>query len=141
MGLKKKARRSPVPLIIMSYIILSKPGCVFCTKAKEFLGEYDERECTTIEEARTVLTSLGIPKTDFVSTFPQIVYKDDHKNTYVGGYEQLLDYVDEPILRHNPNRYTPFPIVYNDMWDLYKKGVASFWTADEVSLAQDVKYW
>ena len=48
----------------------------------------------------------------------------------------------EPILSDaTSRRFTPFPIVHRDMWDMYKKAVASFWTVEEVPLSQDVIDW
>lgn len=41
---------------------------------------------------------------------------------------------DEPLLAENPSRFVIFPIKYHDIWAFYKNAVASFWTADEVSL-------
>ena len=32
----------------------------------------------------------------------------------------------EPLLEANPNRFVMFPIQYNDMWEMYKKHMASF---------------
>lgn len=34
-----------------------------------------------------------------------------------------------------------FPIKHPEIWDMYKKHQASFWTAEEVDLAQDMKDW
>lgn len=34
-----------------------------------------------------------------------------------------------------------FPIKHPEIWDMYKKQEASFWTAEEVDLAQDLKDW
>lgn len=47
----------------------------------------------------------------------------------------------EPILRENKNRFVLLPIQYPQVWDMYKKAQASFWTAEEVDLSQDVKEW
>lgn len=47
----------------------------------------------------------------------------------------------EPLLRENPRRFVLFPIQYPDIWEMYKKAEASFWTAEEVDLAVDVKHW
>lgn len=41
---------------------------------------------------------------------------------------------DEPLLRDNPRRFVIFPIEYHDIWQMYKKAEASFWTAEEVSV-------
>ena len=47
----------------------------------------------------------------------------------------------EPILRPNKDRFVIFPIQHNDLWDWYKKQEASFWTAEEIDLEQDVIDW
>lgn len=47
----------------------------------------------------------------------------------------------EPLLKENPRRFVMFPIQYPDIWEMYKKAEASFWTAEEVDLAVDVKHW
>lgn len=47
----------------------------------------------------------------------------------------------EPILRANPHRFVMFPIKYSKIWDLYKKHVTRFWTAEEIDLESDVKDW
>lgn len=38
-------------------------------------------------------------------------------------------------------KYSAFPIKHPDLWNMYKKSVASFWTTEEVPLAQDVIDW
>ncbi|XP_051892292.1 ribonucleoside-diphosphate reductase subunit M2 isoform X2 [Pristis pectinata] len=48
---------------------------------------------------------------------------------------------DEPLLRENPNRFVIFPIQYHDIWKMYKKAEASFWTAEEVDLSKDLAHW
>uniref|UniRef100_A0A914V5P6 ribonucleoside-diphosphate reductase n=1 Tax=Plectus sambesii TaxID=2011161 RepID=A0A914V5P6_9BILA len=52
-----------------------------------------------------------------------------------------LSVEDEPLLRENPNRFVIFPIKYHDIWQFYKKAVASFWTVEEVDLAKDLADW
>ena len=47
----------------------------------------------------------------------------------------------DPILTPTTSRFTTFPIRYPHLWDLYKKAVASFWTAEEIDLANDLKDW
>ncbi len=47
----------------------------------------------------------------------------------------------EPLLTENPNRFVLFPIQYDDIWKMYKKAEASFWTAEEIDLSQDQKDW
>jgi len=47
----------------------------------------------------------------------------------------------EPLLDPNPERFCTFPIRYHDIWEMYKKAEASFWTAEEVDLSEDIKHW
>jgi ribonucleoside-diphosphate reductase beta chain len=47
----------------------------------------------------------------------------------------------ERILAENPDRFVLFPIKYDTIWEWYKKSVASFWTAEEVDLTQDMTDW
>ena len=48
---------------------------------------------------------------------------------------------NEPILSENPNRFVLFPIEHNDIWEIYKRAEASFWTAEEIDLHQDASDW
>merc|ERR1712113_1270488 len=41
----------------------------------------------------------------------------------------------------NPKRWVLFPIQYPALFEMYKKHEASFWTAEEIDLAQDNKDW
>ena len=45
----------------------------------------------------------------------------------------------DPILEKSTSRFTSFPIRYPDIWNLYKKAIASFWTAEEIDLSKDVE--
>ncbi|MFA9187035.1 ribonucleotide-diphosphate reductase subunit beta [Flavobacterium sp. FBOR7N2.3] len=47
----------------------------------------------------------------------------------------------EPILQENKNRFVIFPIKHHDIWEWYKKMEASFWTAEEIDLSQDLHDW
>jgi len=49
--------------------------------------------------------------------------------------------VEEPLLKENPRRFVILPIQYGDIWQMYKKAEASFWTAEEVDLSKDLKDW
>lgn len=48
---------------------------------------------------------------------------------------------DEPILKENKDRFVIFPIKHHDIWQWYKKAEASFWTAEEINLHEDVSDW
>ena len=47
----------------------------------------------------------------------------------------------EPILEENKDRFVLFPIQYTEIWNMYKKAEASFWTAEEIDLSHDLKDW
>jgi len=48
---------------------------------------------------------------------------------------------NDPLLRDNPQRWVMFPIKYPEVWEMYKKHEASFWTAEEIDLSQDNADW
>ena len=47
----------------------------------------------------------------------------------------------EKILQENKDRFVLFPIQHQEIWDMYKKAEASFWTAEEIDLSHDLKDW
>ena len=47
----------------------------------------------------------------------------------------------EPILKENKDRFVIFPIKHHDLWEWYKKCEASFWTAEEIDLSEDLNDW
>ena len=49
--------------------------------------------------------------------------------------------IEEPLLKENPRRFIILSIQYGDIWQMYKKAEASFWTAEEVDLSKDLKDW
>ena len=48
---------------------------------------------------------------------------------------------EEPLLIENKHRWVMFPLQYPEIWEMYKKHEASFWTAEEIDLSQDTKDW
>jgi len=48
---------------------------------------------------------------------------------------------NDPLLKENPRRFVMFPIQYPEVWEMYKKHEASFWTAEEIDLSSDSKDW
>jgi ribonucleoside-diphosphate reductase beta chain len=49
--------------------------------------------------------------------------------------------LQEPILIENKDRFVLFPIRQHDIWKFYKQAEASFWTAEEIDLGQDLTDW
>ena len=47
----------------------------------------------------------------------------------------------EPLLNPTKMKEVMFPITYQDVWEMYKKEVASFWTVEELDLVKDVGQW
>ena len=47
----------------------------------------------------------------------------------------------EEILKENKQRFTLFPIKYPDVWELYTKSLASFWTVEEIDFSSDLLHW
>ena len=47
----------------------------------------------------------------------------------------------EPLLQEDPSRFVLFPIQHRDVWDMYKKAEACFWTAEELDLTDDLAHW
>jgi len=47
----------------------------------------------------------------------------------------------DPLLQENSRRWVMFPIQYPEIWEMYKKHEASFWTAEEIDLSADNKDW
>ncbi|KAL0566361.1 Ribonucleotide-diphosphate reductase (RNR), small subunit [Marasmius crinis-equi] len=47
----------------------------------------------------------------------------------------------EVILLQDSNRFVLFPIKYPEIWSMYKKAMASFWTAEEINLSNDLAHW
>lgn len=117
--------------------IYTKPECSYCKKAKALLTKHDIpfRE-VVLSDVAVLKEQLGIVKKSPL-TFPQIYIN----KTYVGGYQDLRDRLEEPLLIENPLRFTPFPIQHADMYDMYKRAVASFWTAEEIDFSKDRDDW
>lgn len=121
----------------MGFVVYAKQGCGWCERACQLLDSFQQPYVTRHLASVTQLRkALG---TDDVSSFPQIM----HDDVLVGTYDQLEDYLVEPVLSpgNGTRRFTLFPLAYHDLWALYKKAVASFWTVEEISLVQDQADW
>jgi ribonucleotide reductase beta subunit family protein with ferritin-like domain len=49
--------------------------------------------------------------------------------------------LDEPLLQPENNRYSVLPVVYEDLYQMYKKAVSSFWVTEEIDLSKDLVDW
>jgi len=67
---------------------------------------------------------------------PTSAMVSEHKLAELAGL-----HAEEPLLKENPHRYVLFPIQDADIWEMYKKAEASFWTAEEIDLAGGLNDW
>eukprot|EP01084_Bolivina_argentea_P064341 117361_1 len=72
----------------------------------------------------------------------EIQEKKDYADCAVASqkYPSSLD-KSEPLCIESKNRFVLFPIANQEIWAMYKKHVASFWTAEEIDLHDDHKDW
>jgi ribonucleoside-diphosphate reductase subunit M2 len=47
----------------------------------------------------------------------------------------------EPLLTPDDGRFVVLPVVYQDLYKMYKNAVSCFWTAEEVDLSKDLPDW
>ena len=134
-----------IPEIPATYHVFVKADgapCPWCAKALALLEEkslrYDVTFCESWKDLECGLAEYGVGR-PAAKTFPQIV--NVTTKTLIGGYVKLVDVIDEPILEPNPLRFTLFPLEHHDLFEYYKKAIASFWTPEEISLAQDATDW
>ncbi len=45
------------------------------------------------------------------------------------------------MLNITNDRFILFPIKHDDLWEMYKMELASFWTADEIDMTTDLTDW
>ncbi|EEB91652.1 hypothetical protein MPER_09958, partial [Moniliophthora perniciosa FA553] len=64
---------------------------------------------------------------------------EDLRKRFVGDVE--LPESEEPLLKESKRRFVLFPIQYPEIWQMYKKAEASFWTAEEMDLSKDLHDW
>lgn len=114
-------------------IVYSKKSCYGCVEAKNMLSAasipFTEVQLSDIDSLRKLTSSKQ-------ALFPRIVIDDKNLS-----FEQLKDMLEEDVLRPNPNRFSVFPVQYGDMWAMYKKAVASFWTVEEIDMSKDKSDW
>jgi len=64
---------------------------------------------------------------------------EEMRKKFVGDIE--LPESEEPLLKDTRRRFVLFPIQYPEIWQMYKKAEASFWTAEEMDLSKDLHDW
>ncbi|KAL8737994.1 MAG: hypothetical protein Q9181_001176 [Wetmoreana brouardii] len=99
--------------------------------AKKLNFEITDKE--NIKHDAPVMDDLDLKK-------PQVeAVKQEAKPAVAPGIK--AEEADEPLLQENPQRFVLFPIKYHEIWQMYKKAEASFWTAEEIDLSKDLPDW
>jgi len=88
------------------------------------------------EDGKMAMSMTSCSTSEVNSSMEKLMLASDHKQDEIEGRHK-----PEPLLVENPNRFVLFPIKNNDVWQMYKKAEASFWTVEEVDLAGDLKDW
>lgn len=57
---------------------------------------------------------------------PKIIKSGGRHDLFTSPRKSMRD--PEPLLDENPDRFCMFPIKYPEVWEMYKKAEASFWT-------------
>lgn len=72
------------------------------------------------------------------------IYDLDNQKTSNGEKELITFNVEDevdPVLTENSRRFVLFPIKYDKIWEMCKKHQGSFWTAEEITLTDDLSDW
>jgi len=115
-------------------------------KTFDFSGAAIEDEVSTVAATEDE-SETPVAKVESKEPMSVTAMVDSYKNTdrewrgsrvskEFKGYEK-----EEFILKENPNRWTMFPIEHDRVWEMYKQHEASFWTAEEIDLTQDMVDW
>lgn len=141
----------------MSVTLYTINSCVFCDMAKTYLSSKKiDHEIIALEPGEN--RNLLMEKTG-CKTFPQIFVG----KKFIGGYQNLKNLrldeateyrvkeisgeIEEKMCKEVKefDRFILFngksEFEYADVWDLYKKELAVFWTVEEIDLNEDVVDW
>jgi ribonucleotide reductase beta subunit family protein with ferritin-like domain len=69
-----------------------------------------------------------------LTTFPILL---DDVSGKIYDFDEAVDEFEEELLRKNINKYSLYPITYDDVYTMYKKARASYWQPEEISFMQD----
>ncbi|KAL2221771.1 putative ribonucleotide reductase small subunit RnrA [Thermoascus aurantiacus ATCC 26904] len=83
---------------------------------------------------------VSSPTVDVSAEKPAAVEKPAEEKPKVAPSIKEIE-ANEPLLQENPHRFVLFPIKYHEIWQMYKKAEASFWTAEEIDLSKDLHDW
>jgi ribonucleoside-diphosphate reductase beta chain len=118
----------------MDLVMYSKDNCPRCDIAERLLKTHNIGGVVLKKRNNLygLLKELGAQEEDEISSFP-VFY--DGTRAYTS--DTFLQKYGEPLLIENPDRFVLFPIRYTDLWEMYERLVASFWTVSEINFSQD----
>ena len=113
----------------------SKEDCPRCDDAERLLKTHNIRG-VTVHKKNNLYSLLkeinAAQEEETISSFPVF-----HDGARAYTTDTFLQKYGEPVLIENPDRFVLFPIRYTDLWDMYERLVASFWTVGEINFSQD----
>ena len=106
------------------------------------LASLTSDETITAHEDIASLKTFNLQLSD-KQVLPNQVHESDVKVPVTASHSDFSNKEDIPAVFRDDstNRYTLFPIRHKEIWQLYKKHQAAFWTAEEIDLEQDIRDW
>jgi len=121
------------------YIINSKDNCPQCSSITKILDDSNiPYKVKKFKNLHDLTKSIDEDIILDIGSFP--VCYSEQSDTYLS-YTDMLRKYDEPLIKKNGDRFTLYPIQYNDIFQMYKKSRASYWQPEEISLKDDMSDW
>ncbi|KAK9477799.1 ribonucleotide reductase [Lipomyces japonicus] len=98
-------------------------------------------DSTTTDQQQHLDSGLEVAAADVSAKNSSAVSLDDDTSMDKTRAELQVLEKKEPLLIENKHRFVLFPIKYHEIWQMYKKAEASFWTAEEIDLGKDTHDW
>lgn len=128
----------------MVYHVFGKSSCKNCETLKTTFDnqgvEYEYHKVDNLYQAEKYCREHMDDsfELDDVKVFPFLV---DDETTSVYTYEDIVNTLVEPVLFPREDRYTLFPIKYDNIYDIAKKQRACFWNPEEIDFSKDYEDW
>lgn len=127
--------------------VYSKPGCPNCGILKGELRKagvsHKEVVVASLYELSRELAGSELGERVFeMKAFPVVTVVDGGGGAaWMGGFEESMEAFAEPLLAGRGDRYSMYPVLLPDVYDMYKRARASYWQPEEISLAKDGADW
>ena len=84
------------------------------------------------------MTDVTMDENKYNLLLKELASLKEQVKDYEGKEKEKENVESESILSAEEKRYVIFPIKYDDVWKMYKKAEANFWTAEELDLSKDL---